>query len=82
MNQQKEPPEEENIYDAHLMDVYSVGDFVSWKVLGAENKRYGYIQEIYVQEKANNRNFIFAKVLNTAGKSESFMLSYLKLESK
>lgn len=82
MNHQESPPGDENIYDEHLMDVYSVGDFVSWKVLGIEDKRYGYIQEIFIRKKGNNRNFIFAKVLNTTGKSESFMLSYLKLESK
>ena len=74
--------EQENLFDAHLLKQFKVGDLVSWKQLKDQDKEYGFIQEIYSEQKGINRKFIFAKVMKTDGSFEPFNLSYLTNESK
>ena len=57
--------EQENLFDAHLLKTFKVGDLVSWKHLKAQIKEYGFIQEIYSEKKGINRKFMFAKVIKT-----------------
>jgi hypothetical protein len=73
--------EQENLFDAHLLKEFKVGDLVSWKHLKDQDKEYGFIQEIYSEQKGINRKFMFAKVMKTDGSFEPFNLSYLKKES-
>ena len=73
--------EQENLFDAHLLKTFKVGDLVSWTHLVGD-KEYGFIQEIYSESKGINRKFIFAKVIKTDGSFEPFNLSYLTKESK
>ena len=72
--------EQENLFDAHLLKTFKVGDLVSWTHLVGD-KEYGFIQDIYSESKGINRKFIFAKVMKTDGSFEPFNLSYLKKES-
>jgi hypothetical protein len=72
---------QENLFDAHLLKTFKVGDLVSWTHLVGD-KEYGFIQEIYSESKGINRKFIFAKVMKTDGSYEPFNLSYLTKESK
>jgi len=72
--------EQENLFDAHLLKTFKIGDLVSWTHLVGD-KEYGFIQEIYSESKGINRKFIFAKVIKTDGSFEPFNLSYLKKES-
>ena len=74
--------EQENLFDAHLLKLFKVGDLVSWKQLNSQEKEYGFIQEIYSENKGANRKFVFAKVMKTDGSFEPFNLSYLTKESK
>jgi hypothetical protein len=73
--------EQENLFDAHLLKQFKVGDLVSWTHLVGD-KEYGFIQEIYSEQKGINRKFIFAKIIKTDGSFEPFNLSYLTKESK
>ena len=73
--------EQENLFDAHLLKTFKVGDLVSWTHLVGD-KEYGFIQDIYSESKGINRKFIFAKVIKTDGSYEPFNLSYLTKESK
>ena len=73
---------EENVFDAHLIDKFKVGDLVSWKSLSSVEKEYGFIQEIYYESKGTNRKFVFAKVMKLDGAYEPFNLSYLTNETK
>ena len=73
--------EQENLFDAHLLKIFKVGDLVSWKQLNSQEKEYGFIQEIYAEQKGANRKFTFAKVMKTDGAFEPFNLSYLTKES-
>tara|TARA_R110002020_G_scaffold426144_2_gene635530 strand:+ start:259 stop:504 length:246 start_codon:yes stop_codon:yes gene_type:complete len=73
--------EQENLFDAHLLKTFKVGDLVSWTHLVGD-KEYGFIQEIYSESKGINRKFIFAKVIKTNGSYEPFNLSYLTKESQ
>jgi len=73
--------EQENLFDAHLLKTFKVGDLVSWKHLKNQEKEYGFIQEIYAEQKGTNRKFIFAKIMKTDGSFEPFNLSYLTKES-
>tara|TARA_Y100000034_G_C6807909_1_gene362918 strand:- start:70 stop:309 length:240 start_codon:yes stop_codon:yes gene_type:complete len=73
--------EQENLFDAHLLKTFQVGDLVSWKHLKDQDKEYGFIQEIYSETKGINRKFMFAKVIKTDGSYEPFNLSYLTKES-
>ena len=73
--------EQENLFDAHLLKTFKVGDLVSWTHLVGD-KEYGFIQDIYSENKGINRKFIFAKVMKTDGSFEPFNLSYLTKESK
>jgi len=73
--------EQENLFDAHLLKTFKVGDLVSWTHLVGD-KEYGFIQEIYSESKGINRKFIFAKVIKTDGSYEPFNLSYLTKESQ
>ena len=73
--------EQENLFDAHLLKTFKIGDLVSWTHL-VGGKKYGFIQEIYSESKGINRKFIFAKVIKTDGSYEPFNLSYLTKESK
>ena len=72
--------EQENLFDAHLLKTFKVGDLVSWTHLVGD-KEYGFIQDIYSESKGINRKFIFAKVMKTDGSFEPFNLSYLTKES-
>ena len=74
--------EQENLFDAHLLKLFKVGDLVSWKQLSDQEKEYGFIQEIYSERQGTNRKFIFAKVMKTDGSFEPFNLSYLTKESE
>ena len=74
--------EQENLFDAHLLKEFKVGDLVSWKQLKNQDKEYGFIQEIYSEQKGINRKFMFAKVIKTVGSYEHFNLSYLTKESE
>ena len=74
--------EQENLFDAHLLKKFKVGDLVSWKHLSNEAKEYGFIQEIYSEPQGPNRKFMFAKIIKTDGSYEPFNLSYLTKESK
>ena len=74
--------EQENLFDAHLLKTFKVVDLVSWKHLKNQDKEYGFIQEIYSEQKGINRKFIFAKIIKTDGSFEPFNLSYLTKESK
>jgi hypothetical protein len=74
--------EQENLFDAHLLSMFKVGDLVSWKHLSNQNKEYGIIQEIYSERKGINRKFVFAKVIKVDGTYEPFNLSYLTNETK
>jgi len=74
--------EQENLFDAHLLKTFKVGDLVSWKHLKNHDKEYGFIQEIYSETKGINRKFAFAKVMKTDGSHEPFNLSYLTKESQ
>ena len=69
--------EQENLFDAHLLKTFKVGDLVSWKHLKNHDKEYGFIQEIYSEQRGINRKFIFAKVMKIGGSFEPFNLSYL-----
>jgi hypothetical protein len=69
-------------FGAKLLDKFKVGDLVSWKHLKNQEKEYGFIQEIYSEQKGINRKFVFAKVMKTDGSFEPFNLSYLTKESK
>ena len=73
--------EQENLFDAHLLKTFKVGDLVSWTHLVGD-KEYGFIQDIYSESKGINRKFIFAKVMKTDGSYEPFNLSYLTKESE
>jgi len=73
---------DETPFGAKLLDKFKVGDLVSWKHLKNQEKEYGFIQEIYSEQKGINRKFIFAKVMKTDGSFEPFNLSYLTKESK
>jgi len=73
--------EQENLFDAHLLKTFKVGDLVSWTHLVGD-KEYGFIQDIYSESKGINRKFIFAKVMKTDGSYEPFNLSYLTKESQ
>tara|TARA_R110000824_G_scaffold85755_2_gene212822 strand:- start:2989 stop:3237 length:249 start_codon:yes stop_codon:yes gene_type:complete len=73
--------EQENLFDAHLLKTFKVGDLVSWTHLVGD-KEYGFIQDIYSENKGINRKFIFAKVMKTDGSYEPFNLSYLTKESE
>ena len=68
-------------FGAKLLDKFKVGDLVSWKHLKNQEKEYGFIQEIYSEQKGINRKFVFAKVMKTDGSFEPFNLSYLTKES-
>ena len=74
--------EQENLFDAHLLKTFKVGDLVSWQQLKNQDKEYGFIQEIYSERKGINRKFMFAKVMKTDGSFEPFNLSYLTKESE
>ena len=69
--------EQENLFDHALLKVFKVGDLVSWKHLKDRDKEYGFIMEIYTENKGPNRKFAFAKVLKTNGCYEPFSLGYL-----
>ena len=71
-----------NLFDAHLLSIFQVGDLVSWQQLKNQDKEYGFIQEIYSERKGINRKFMFAKVMKTDGSFEPFNLSYLTKESE
>ena len=58
---------QENLFDAHLLKKFKVGDLVSWKHLKNQQKEYGFIQEIYSEQKGINRKFMFAKIMKTDG---------------
>ena len=73
--------EQENLFDAPLLKKFKVGDLVSWKDLGHQRKKYGFIQEIYSEKRGINRKFIFARVIKTDGTYEPFNLSVLTKES-
>ena len=73
--------QQENLFDAHLLKHFKVGDLVSWTRLGTEPKYYGFIQEIYSERRGINRKFVFAKVIKTDGSQEPFNLSSLTKES-
>ena len=73
---------DEFAFGAKLLDKFKVGDLVSWKPLKNQEKEYGFIQEIYSEQKGSNRKFIFAKVMKPDGSFEPFNLSYLTKESK
>ena len=72
--------EQDNIFDERFLKEFKVGDLVSWKALD-QDKEYGFIQDIYSEDKGTNRKFIFAKVMKTDGSFEPFNLSYLTKES-
>ena len=72
---------DETPFGAKLLDKFKVGDLVSWKHLKNQEKEYGFIQEIYSEQKGINRKFVFAKVMKTDGSFEPFNLSYLTKES-
>lgn len=72
--------DQENIFDERFLKEFKVGDLVSWKALD-QDKEYGFIQDIYSEDKGTNRKFIFAKVMKTDGSFEPFNLSYLTKES-
>ena len=67
--------EQENLFDHALLKVFKVGDLVSWKHLKDRDKEYGFIVEIYTENKGPNRKFAFAKVLKTNGGYEPFSLA-------
>ena len=73
--------EQENLFDAHLLRTFNVGDLVSWKQLSNQEKEYGFIQEIYSEKRGINRKFVFARVIKTDGTYEPFNLSFLTKES-
>jgi len=73
--------EQENLFDHALLKIFKVGDLVSWKHLKNRDKEYGFIVEIYTENKGPNRKFPFAKVLKTNGGCEPFSLGYLTKES-
>ena len=73
--------EQENLFDAPLLKKFKIGDLVSWKDLGQQRKKYGFIQEIYSEKRGINRKFIFARVIKTDGTYEPFNLSFLTKES-
>ena len=50
--------EQENLFDAHLLKTFKVGDLVSWTHLVGD-KEYGFIKEIYSESKGIYRKFIF-----------------------
>ena len=41
--------EQENLFDAHLLKTFKVGDLVSWKQLVDREKEYGFIQHLVVR---------------------------------
>ena len=70
-------------YGKQYLEVFNVGDLVSWIDLG-KPKEYGFIQRIYVQDcgpSAVGREFMFARIKKTNGSTENYMLSALTLES-
>ena len=73
--------EQENLFDHALLKIFKVGDLVSWKHLKNRDKEYGFIVEIYTENKGPNRKFPFAKVLKTNGGYEPFSLGFLTKES-
>ena len=70
----------DDAFDARYLCEFKEGDLVSWKNLGSIEK-YGYILQIYFEEMAEGRKFMFAKVRKPDGTQENFMLSSLTKES-
>ncbi len=72
--------EQENLFNHALLKKFKIGDLVSWKHL-QKGKEYGFIVEIYSENRGPNRKFPFAKVKKTTGGYEPFSLGYLTKES-
>lgn len=69
-------------YDSQFLDLLDVGDLVSWKMFGKNDKHYGFIAKIYVDHlETYERQFARAVVRGVDGTESSFMLSELTLES-
>jgi hypothetical protein len=73
--------EQQNLFDYALLKEFKVGDLVSWKRLKNAHKEYGYIVEIYSENRGINRSFLFASIITTNGTKEAFHLSYLTKEA-
>ena len=73
--------EQENLFDAHLLKTFKVGDLVSWTHLVGMIKNMDLFKRYILKVKGINRKFIFAKVIKTDGSYEPFNLSYLTKES-
>lgn len=71
-------------YGHRFLDIFNIGDLVSWKNLGKEGKSFGFIINIYVDGPpiiSTERTYAFALVQKFDGKTENFMLSNLTLEA-
>ena len=78
---------EKKPFDARLVEIFKVGDLVSWCENLMNQREYGFIQRIYIHEIDHGndlatREFMFARVKKADGGTENFMLSALTLESK
>ena len=73
--------EQQNLFDAPLLEKYKVGDFVSFEHLNKDGKKFGFIERIYSIQRGENRKFLVAMVMKTDGTREQFALSYLRKES-
>ena len=72
--------EDNDAFGSRYLDIFKVGDLVSWAHLG-NDKEYGYIIKIYNENMSANRQFVFARIRKTDGSTENFMLSEIQKES-
>jgi len=72
--------EDSGAFGSRYLDIFKVGDLVSWTHLG-NPKEYGYIIKIYNENMNANRQFVFARIRKTDGSTENFMLSEIQKES-
>tara|TARA_R110000824_G_scaffold82446_1_gene206686 strand:+ start:111 stop:344 length:234 start_codon:yes stop_codon:yes gene_type:complete len=72
--------EDGDAFGSRYLDIFRVGDLVSWAHLG-NTKEYGYIIKIYNEKMRANRCFVFARIRKTDGSTENFMLSEIQKES-
>lgn len=76
--------ENKKAFGHRYLDIFNVGDLVSWKNLDTDDKSFGFVINIYVDgsfPNDENRTYAFAVVQKLNGATENFMLSNLNLEA-
>ena len=74
----------EYVLGSTLLDIFGIGDMVSWRPLGAKEKQYGIISDIvkHMISKKENRFIMMAKVQSSSGRLYNLLLACLIMESK